>query len=231
MKSILAKLSADEIKELSKALNEVQKKSFGNPLSLRKQEQLMADLFETKDWSTLLGLAAPKNCPANAKYQKTIVQVEILSTGPFPQEYNLLDLHEAIFQGECSGRYHEVSRQELSEKEMEAELITQGTDPSFLISNYEEPTEEILNQKSIVFHKITDLIEDEDADFWLGGKVQEVADRFFKIFRQERYRAISKFNRLNSETELETLSEFEKILSEDKIDFTTAEVIARLREM
>jgi len=57
MKNILEKLTEEEIKQLSKAINDTQKSFFGNSLSLRKQESFMAKVFQQKNWSTVLGLA------------------------------------------------------------------------------------------------------------------------------------------------------------------------------
>lgn len=68
MKNILKKLTKEEIKELSKAINQAQSKKFGNPLSLRKQEDLMADIFGLKNWSTVLGLT--KNGENKASCEK-----------------------------------------------------------------------------------------------------------------------------------------------------------------
>lgn len=231
MQSILSKLTADEIKELSKALNEVQAKSFGNPLSLRKQEQLMADLFKVKDWSTLLGLAkTAKTYDPEGNYQRTVIEVELLTAGPFPTEYNLNDIHEDITFGACSGRYREVVRENLTEKEMEEALIKQGTDPDFLILTYQKPSEELQRKKNEIYYHICDFIFEENEPLWMDGKVEDVAQEFFKIFRRERDAAIKKRNAMINDHELETLNRYEKIFIEDKTDFTEAEVINKLRK-
>lgn len=95
MKSILEKLTKSELKELSNTINKINAKYFGNPLSLRKKEQFMADLFNQKDWHSTLSQTKKcehqkivnnvcNNCNKKVNlngYQKTVVTVEILSNG------------------------------------------------------------------------------------------------------------------------------------------------------
>tara|TARA_Y100000034_G_scaffold136985_1_gene217999 strand:+ start:6114 stop:7022 length:909 start_codon:yes stop_codon:yes gene_type:complete len=57
MKNVLDKLTKEEIKQLSEKLSEVNTKYYGNPLKKHKQEKLMADLFQVKDYNTLMGIA------------------------------------------------------------------------------------------------------------------------------------------------------------------------------
>lgn len=55
---LLKKLNEKELKDLSSKLNDLIGAQFGNPLQLRKHEQLMASLFGVKDWSTALGMTS-----------------------------------------------------------------------------------------------------------------------------------------------------------------------------
>ena len=71
MRHILNKLTEEEVKELSKSIQAAQAKKFGNPLSLRKQEELMAEVFQQKNWSTVLGLA--QGIPNDFKTLKAMV--------------------------------------------------------------------------------------------------------------------------------------------------------------
>jgi hypothetical protein len=65
------------------------------------------------------------------RYYKTTLQVTILSEEPYPEEYNLAQVHQDITEGEMSGEYTEISREELNGKEMAKALEDQGSDPEF----------------------------------------------------------------------------------------------------
>ena len=75
-KSIINKLNKEELKHLSDSINKAQTKKFGNPLSLRKQEELMSDIFSVKNWQTLLGMSEEKksNTPENYDSLKRFFQ-------------------------------------------------------------------------------------------------------------------------------------------------------------
>lgn len=148
MKSILTKLTKSELKELSNAINKANAKYFGNPLSLRKKEQFIADVFNQKDWHNTLSETKKcehqkviKNVCAECKrkvslngYQKTIVTVEILSDG-FYSDKSLGDIVYDIIYGDVSGSILDFKRIPLNQDEMKKSLIEQGSDPEFLINN------------------------------------------------------------------------------------------------
>jgi len=160
MKKILEKLTKEEIKELSKAINTAQKGTFGESLSLRKQEDFMARVFNEKNWSTVLGLASKEKediYDAKAEYQRTTVTVEILSNGFYDDPNDLTTLHHDIVYGDCSGVIKEVNRESLSQMEMKTALEEQGSDPRFLISLCSKK-EDFLDS---VVDKINDLLEEE----------------------------------------------------------------------
>jgi hypothetical protein len=231
MQSILSKLSPEEIKELSKALNESQAKVFGNPLSLRKQEQFMAELFKVKNWSTLLGSTSKetKAYDPTAPYQKTIVQIEILSNGAFPIEYNLETIHEEITDGSCSGIYKEISRTSLTKEDLIVQAEAQGSDPGFFLMEETEEPDISENEKSLVFQHLMDLLFDEQEEFYMDSKPPAVAQSLLVLFERERNSAINKYNRLNSDEDLDTLSPAEKILSDDLISFSTTDLVKRIK--
>jgi phosphopantothenate synthetase len=134
MNSILKKLTKEEIKELSKAINEAQKDFFGNSLSLRKQEKLMSKVFKQKNWSTVLGITDQKKYDPKSEYQKTVIEVEVLSNGFYDNPNDLKNVAHDITFGDCSGSIKVSKRESLTKQEMHDALINQGSDPSFLIT-------------------------------------------------------------------------------------------------
>lgn len=73
------------------------------------------------------------------KYYKTIIEVEILSNDTFIDEIDnasLSELGEMITDGYHSGVQKIVARKVLSERQMAKALISQGSDPEFLIPKY-----------------------------------------------------------------------------------------------
>lgn len=75
-------------------------------------------------------------------YWKTVVRVEILSDGEKPPVFDdLSTIHEAITHGGCSGMVDDEGTRELSRLECIAALIEQGSDPAFLVMDYELCTE------------------------------------------------------------------------------------------
>ena len=225
MKTILAKLSPEEIKALSKELNKQQKKLFGNPLSLRKQEQMMADIFGVKDWSTLLGTA--QSYDPKSEYQKTIVQVEVLSNGAF--EYSDLDdLVYSITHGDCVGSHKIVSRISLSEKEAAQELIAAGSEPGFLL---DDRSKHLYSKDEIfVFEELCNILKEKKPKIWNEATSDIVAQNLLQIFTQERDRAISQHNRAVSHEDLDAMSSFYLILANDDISFTENDLIIMLRD-
>lgn len=71
------------------------------------------------------------------KYYKTVIQVEILSVGPYDPD-TLADVHYDIVEGDCSGKWSIKEQQELSRKEMSEALENQGSDPEFLLGTEDE---------------------------------------------------------------------------------------------
>lgn len=61
LKEIFHKLTLDEIRELSRALNEQQSSFFGNKLKQSKNNIMLAKAFGIKNWNTLVALKQPLN--------------------------------------------------------------------------------------------------------------------------------------------------------------------------
>ena len=68
---------------------------------------------------------------SNKTFYKTIVKVTILSEEPYPDTYNLQQIHYDIQEGDCSGVYEEIDRKEIDAETAAKELIKQGSDPEF----------------------------------------------------------------------------------------------------
>jgi hypothetical protein len=64
------------------------------------------------------------------KFHKTIISVEVLSEAPF-DPCNLSDVHYAITDGDCSGRWKVVGKEELDGRTAAIELMRQGSAPEF----------------------------------------------------------------------------------------------------
>lgn len=84
-----------------------------------------------------LALIVDGNCPrcieGGERYWKTTYTVVVLSKGLKPPHFNsALSLHEAITTGDCSGADSHESVA-VSEDDMAALLVAQGSDPEFLI--------------------------------------------------------------------------------------------------
>lgn len=70
-------------------------------------------------------------------YYRTVIQVEVLSEGPY--EYTSLEnLSYDVMDGDCSGDVKVVSSEKVGKKKMADLLLAQGSDPSFLIPDYED---------------------------------------------------------------------------------------------
>lgn len=193
MQSILEKLNEEEIKQLSKEINKVQKDFFGNSLSLRKQESFMAKVFNVKNWSTLLGLSNKKRLDKEYKedseYQKTTIQIEILSNGLYNNPNDLKTVWHDITYGDCSGSIKLISRESLDADEVSQALKDQGSDPNFLIS-LDTETKEILddvwqevNRLLKYDHQLEDSSEDEKIELLLDYCQRYVEDK--KIHKAE----------------------------------------------
>jgi hypothetical protein len=68
---------------------------------------------------------------ARRKFCKTVIQVTVLSEGPFEYE-SLNDIYYAITEGDCSGEVKTVKANYISGRQMAKELIAQGSSPEFL---------------------------------------------------------------------------------------------------
>ena len=64
------------------------------------------------------------------KFCKTVIQVTVLSEGPFEYE-NLNDIYFAITDGDCSGEVKTVEAKYISGRQAAKELMAQGSDPEF----------------------------------------------------------------------------------------------------
>jgi hypothetical protein len=68
---------------------------------------------------------------------KTVYRVEVLST----DEYTTTDIHQIahdITEGDSSGEVIFIGSAEISKDDMAKELLSQGSDPSFLIIDFDE---------------------------------------------------------------------------------------------
>lgn len=66
-------------------------------------------------------------------YYRTVIQVEVLSNEPY--EYtNLRNLSYDVMEGDCSGVTRVISTEEVDKEQMANLLLSQGSDPSFLIN-------------------------------------------------------------------------------------------------
>ena len=72
---------------------------------------------------------------------RTVISMEILHEGMFALD-TLAEIGEAITTGSMSGGELKVSSEEVSRERMIELLHAQGSDPAFLIRDYEEPQEE-----------------------------------------------------------------------------------------
>lgn len=197
MKHILSKLTKEELKELSKAIQDQEKKHFGNPLSLRKQEQFMADIFGVKNWSTLLGTSNTKEYKEDAPFQKTIFEVEILSNG-YVNDCSLAQLAEEMEMGDYSGIFRVVSREALTPQEMSEALVKQGSDPEFILGDdYVLP-----NDMKKVLDFIYDQTKSQYEDSILFGSYQEIVTRMEDVHNEELQNATRRYNRVVDENDL-----------------------------
>jgi hypothetical protein len=67
-----------------------------------------------------------------AKFYKTVIQVEVISEGPYDWE-NLAQVYNDITWGDTSGRVSKVSSNELTHQELVEECGEQGTDIEFFL--------------------------------------------------------------------------------------------------
>lgn len=67
------------------------------------------------------------------KYYKTTITYEVLSVHEPVQFETLTDLHYECTEGHCSGMFVSTDIQTLTEEEVRAALIAQGSEPEFLI--------------------------------------------------------------------------------------------------
>lgn len=173
MQSILEKLTKEELKDLSKAINKAQEKFFGNSLSLRKQEALMSQIFQNKNWSTTLGLCEKeKKYNKDGEYQRTVIEVEVLSNGFYNNSNNLKTIAHDILYGDCSGKISVKKRESLSKEEMSQALLDQGSDPEFLIYLDEEQVD-----------LISEIYKDVDLTLEKGLAHEEIALQVKLILR------------------------------------------------
>lgn len=213
MNSILSKLSKDELKELSKLINEAQKEVFGNSLSLRKQEQFMAKVFKVKDWSTLLGRS--KEYDPDSDYQRTIIQVEVLSNGFFP-DMSLEEISNEIVNGDSTGEVKYLLRESLTKEAVTSACQRIGSGPSFLIGEEPYKPKKFSTKQLIILEKLFDDLQETEA-YKEDRMLENLALLMEENYKNLRDNAITKFNRMNEDSELDKVSKFEKVLIEDKV--------------
>ena len=74
-----------------------------------------------------------------AKYWKKVLRVEILCEGETPVVIDdLKEAHYQITEGHCSGIVEEIMVAPLTREECAEALIAQGSDPDFLVEDWEE---------------------------------------------------------------------------------------------
>jgi hypothetical protein len=64
------------------------------------------------------------------KFYKTVLQVEVLSEGPYQPE-SLEQVHHDITEGDCSGEWKIVRSKELNGRQAARALLKQASDPGF----------------------------------------------------------------------------------------------------
>jgi hypothetical protein len=70
--------------------------------------------------------------PCSASFKKTVIRVEVISDGYWEWD-NLSDIAHDITDGECSGVVEVEDVVFLSAEDTARALVTQGSDPSFLL--------------------------------------------------------------------------------------------------
>ena len=65
------------------------------------------------------------------RFYKTLILVEVLSEDKPLNFNNLADVHHAITDGDCSGRYDTIASDEITPEAAAQGLIAQGSDPEF----------------------------------------------------------------------------------------------------
>lgn len=70
-------------------------------------------------------------------YYRTVFTIEVLSTSPV-DHMELSEIAEATMDGDCSGFMQETIVEEVTEEKMAQLLIAQGSDPSFLIYDFDD---------------------------------------------------------------------------------------------
>lgn len=211
MKHILSKLTKEELKELSKAIQEQEKKHFGNPLSLRKQEQFMADIFGVKNWSTLLGTSNPKEYNEDAPFQKTVFEVEVLSNG-YVNDCSLSQLADEIENGDYSGIFRVVSRETLTPQEMSEALVKQGSDPEFILGDDCVLPNDVKRVLDFIYEKTKEQYE----DIILFGSYKDIGEKMADVHNEELQDATKRLNRVVDENDL---SEMDLILLNTDLEF------------
>lgn len=64
-------------------------------------------------------------------FHRLVLELEILSEEPIPEDIQLAELAELITTGPCSGLITITKQGELCGKEMATALLAQGSDPEF----------------------------------------------------------------------------------------------------
>lgn len=94
--------------------------------------------FMAKDGTSFPLFRKKMKMTDQSKYFKTTIKVEILSLDSLCDSMSLLQLYEAITEGDCSGTASWEEIQELTKEQMIDEAWAQGTDPIFFGINKEE---------------------------------------------------------------------------------------------
>lgn len=71
-----------------------------------------------------------------SSYVRTTIKVVVLSKGDFEFD-DLKDVSYAIAEGDCSGEYEVTDVEYLTAQQMREALISQGSDPDFLVEDEE----------------------------------------------------------------------------------------------
>lgn len=70
-------------------------------------------------------------------YTRTTIRLVVLSEGTAPDDHTLAEIEQEITEGDWSGEWTIEKVETLTREQMVTALIDQGTDPTFLIPDWE----------------------------------------------------------------------------------------------
>lgn len=108
-------------------------------IPLAEKREVIRELLEALElWAgndeALEGYSETSNL--DAPYHRTVYRVEVLSDSPIPSGMDLDYINYQITDGDWSGTVEEVVNGHISRSSMIRLLSEQGSDPAFLVSDY-----------------------------------------------------------------------------------------------